>query len=95
MTDAQEILNTPMFENDAEATTIREYLKTLLRTLWEEGVRFSGKRPFGNSDWEFELYDALVRAGHINGTIDEYGDLDKVDEAAGGKAIFLAIEALD
>jgi hypothetical protein len=95
MTDAQKILNTPMVENDAEAATIRGYLKALLSTLWEEGEGFSGKRPFGNSDWEFELYRALVQAGHINGTIDEYGDLDEVDKAAGNKVIFLAIEALD
>lgn len=47
----QEILDLPMDkeENDAQASSVRGYLKTLLKTLWEEGEGFSGKRPLGNS----------------------------------------------
>jgi hypothetical protein len=30
---------------------------------------FSGKRPFGNSDWPWERFGPLGRAGFIEGTI--------------------------
>ena len=52
-----EILDLPMDpdSNDAGASSIRGYLKTLLTTLMAEGEGFSGKRPFGNSGWEYEL----------------------------------------
>jgi hypothetical protein len=59
----EEILNVKMAENDAEAGTVKEYLKKLLEALWDEGEGFSGKRPFGNSGWEYELYGALEDAG--------------------------------
>jgi hypothetical protein len=40
------------FDSDAgDNITIRDYLRILLETLWEEGEGFSGKRPFGNSGW--------------------------------------------
>lgn len=90
-----EILDLPMQENDACAVTIRGYLKALLFQLWDEGEGFSGKRPFGNSSWEYELYVALVEGGAIDGTIDEeYGDLTEFDKEAANSAIFDAIEAL-
>lgn len=41
------ILDIPMEENDANASTIREYLKALLSHLWAEGEGFSGKRNEG------------------------------------------------
>lgn len=66
---AQEILDLPMQENDASADTIGNYLKELLSSLWEEGEGFSGKRPFGNSNWEVELYHTLVLHGIIKGEI--------------------------
>jgi len=66
-------------ENDAEAETIGHYFSLLLWTLFDEGEGFSGKRPFGNSSWEHELYTALVRAGYADGTFYDDGDLDTVD----------------
>ena len=88
-----EILDLPMSENDAEAKTVRDYLKALLTTLWEEGEGFSGKRPFGNSGWENELFSALVKGKAVKGAFDE-DDLYDVDEKAARKAIQAAIEAL-
>ena len=35
-----------------ETLTVKDYLKTLLHTLWDEEDGFSGKRPFGNSGWQ-------------------------------------------
>ena len=57
----KEILELPLNaeENDAGAATVREYLVTLLSVLWDEGESFSGKRPLGNSGWEYELLDPL------------------------------------
>jgi hypothetical protein len=89
-----QILATPMDANDAHATTIRGYLVALLTELWKDGEGFSGKRPFGSSGWEVELYAALARAGHIAGRFDDDGWLEDTDEAAGDKLIAAAIQAL-
>lgn len=45
----KEILDIKMQTNDADATTIGNYLVKLLVTLWIEGEGFFVKRPFGNS----------------------------------------------
>jgi hypothetical protein len=74
-------------ENDAGASTIGQYLGQLLLTLWEEGECFSGKRPFGNSGWEYEIYRGLIQAGAVAGTVDEYGDIQTVDEKAANQLI--------
>ena len=91
-----EILNLPMNENDAGAGTIKDYLKALLSRIWEEGEGFSGKRPFGNSGWEFDLYFALVKGKACKGTIevdeDGYEELGNFDHA--DTLIFEAIESL-
>lgn len=87
-------LDIPMQENDANASTIRDYLKTLLYMLWNEGEGFSGKRPFGNSGWEYDLYKALVAAEAVKGSLDEDGYIETVDTAQANKLIFKAIEEL-
>ena len=75
--------------------TIRQYLFELLNTLWGEGESFSGKRPFGNSGWEYELFTPLVKSGFISGSYDdEYGidDIDKKEaNAFVGKLIAAAL----
>jgi len=58
--DIQAVLNCPLEENDSGADTVKGYLKALLFTLWDEDEGFSGKRPFGNSGWEYDLTDALI-----------------------------------
>lgn len=82
-----QILNLPMGENDSGETTIRGYLVSLTRAVWDEQEDFSGKRPFGNSGWSHELYDALAEGGAIASTRDEDGDLnydwDEADAAIG------------
>ena len=70
-----------MESNDAEAETVRAYLKALLYAVWSKGEGFSGKRPFGNSGWEYDLYAALEPAGIT-------------EREAQNDAIFSAIEAL-
>jgi hypothetical protein len=90
----EQILNTPMADNDADATTIRGYLVELLKQVWIGQEGFSGKRPFGNSGWTYDLYAALGRAGHISYTADEDGYCEECDDDAGDKLITAAINAL-
>jgi hypothetical protein len=96
----QQVLALPMQQpNDARAATVRDYLTTLLMALWEEGEGFSGKRPLGNSCWEWDLFIPLVRAGFISGTFETYegeetGGLDECDDATGTQLISDAIKAL-
>lgn len=89
-----EILAIPMEKNDSGAKTIGGYLRALLKELWQEGEGFSSKRPFGNSGWEYELYNALVTAKAVKGEVDEYGDLVNFDQDAANKLIFKAIASM-
>lgn len=86
--DLSLVLSYPMTDNDAEAETVGHYLYTLLWTLWQHGEGFSGKRPFGNSCWENELYLPLVAGGFVNGELDEHGYVEDVDYKAANKLIF-------
>lgn len=74
------IMDCPMDpnRNTAEVSTVREYMSLLLVTLWREEANFSGKRPLGWSGWEWEVYEALIKAGLVEGTctVDEDGDVD-------------------
>lgn len=72
--------------------SVREYLRQLLTTLWEERDEFSGKRPFGNSGWEYDVYLGLVKAGLLEGKIDEDGYLEDVDAKRGHQLIKGAIQ---
>jgi len=65
-----------------QSITLREYFKKLLITLWEEGEDFSGKRPFGNSGWQYDVYSALISNGIFDGELDEHGYISELDEPA-------------
>jgi hypothetical protein len=72
---ARRVLDLPMPDNDAGAATVRDYLISLLTELWREEEGFSGKRPFGNSGWQYEVYAPIVRAGLLPGSFNEYDEL--------------------
>lgn len=59
--------------------SIREFFHELMQKLWDEQDGFSGKRPFGNSCWEFPVIYALIEAGAIPGTVtyDEDGYVEE------------------
>lgn len=86
------ILETPMFVNDAGAATVGDYLAALFKIVWEQGEN-GIKRPFGNSGWQYEVYQALVAAGHVPGKLDEHGYLDEVNDRAADQLIGQAITA--
>lgn len=70
----KEILDLEFESSDLGRTvTIREFFKELLTTLFKEGEGFSGKRPFGNSGWDYDLCVCLVQYEIISGTASEYG----------------------
>jgi hypothetical protein len=92
--DPAAVLACPMGKNDADVATIGEYLAKLLLVLWAEKDTFSGKRPFGNSDWTGEIEVALIAAGMVQGSLDEDGYLDDVDDDAVDRLIRSAITAM-
>ncbi|MGE0797276.1 MAG: hypothetical protein AB7G13_28690 [Lautropia sp.] len=72
------------FDSDAgDDLSVREWLRTLLLAVWSEQESFNGKRPWGNSAWEYNVYTPLIKAGFIAGTVDEdgYGDCEDVNAA--------------
>lgn len=73
-------LHVPMRENDAGASTIGEYLIKLLTVVWKSGED-AVHRPFGNSGWQWDVYEALIKAGLVKGTVtvDEDGQVEDVD----------------
>jgi len=76
-------LETRMFVADLDREmSLREYLHELMITLWTEGEGFSGKRPFGNSGWQIDICQFLVKSGTIYGKYDEDGYLENYDEEA-------------
>jgi hypothetical protein len=78
-------LNAKAVYTDFPDITIRDYLHKLLVALWEQGEGFSGKRPFGNGGWDWQLRDSLIACGYIPGTIklDEDGDFLDAEEEEG------------
>lgn len=84
------ILDTKMPENDAVASTVRDYLQRLLRGVWIDGEGFDGKRPFGNSDWQNEIYRVLVKEGFIKG----HPEGDPYDYNEAEELVLIAIDAM-
>jgi len=91
------VLAVKMGDNDAEAETVGDYLKELLQCVWHDGEGFSGKRPFGNSGWEHEIYQALASEGYIiSESIDgeEHLEIDSSEQEKANQLIRSAIKSL-
>jgi len=84
------VLETPM----GNGGTIRTYLRDLLLTLWREGEGFNGKRPFGNSGWQWDIYESLIQCGAIKGTLDKYGYVESLDITEADELVLELIEGL-
>lgn len=97
---AHQLLHLPLGKNDAGAETVGEYLGLLLATLWLEVEGFSGKRPFGNSDWQYVVYIAMIKARMAVGSVyvddgyEEVEDFPQEAEAAADKLILQAIRLM-
>ncbi len=92
--DAKTLLDLPLRDNDAGAKTVRDYLLALLRELWVEEAGFSGKRPFGNSGWQYDIYVPMMEAGLIDGRLDEYGYVVEMDTEKADALLVSAIGEL-
>ena len=92
----KEILNLEFESSDLERIiTVREFFKELLTALFKEGECFSGKRPFGNSGWDYDLCVCLAQNEIISGTTSEYGgftDWDYDSKEANAKILELIKE---
>ena len=74
--------------------TLREYFKKLLTTLWKEKEGFSGKRPFGNSGWQYDVYKALIENDLMPGILDENGYVEDIDIKKADDFIISLIKSL-
>ncbi len=85
-----DILDLDFFCNDlGKDLTIRGYLKELIKTLWQEGEGFSGKRPFGNGVWRNDIYATLIREGVVPGKLDWDGFVETIDNTKMADALIL------
>ena len=85
MTEAkvQKILDVKFYARDLtppREVTLREWLADLLMQVWKENEGFSGKRPWGNSGWDWDPAPALIRAGFVAGELDEDEYIETLDE---------------
>lgn len=88
------LLDTEFEWDDAGGTTtLRKSFQLLLKTLFEEGESFSGKRPLGDSSWEWSLGIGLVDAGLLEGDTDD-PDENYFDYSEFLQLIFNAIDEL-
>lgn len=85
---ATKLLGTEFHCSDLDRkTTIREYFRALLSQLWGQGEGFSGKRPFGNSGWQFDICKVLIEAGTIPGKLDADGCVEEADTQMANKVV--------
>jgi len=83
------------FDSDAgKNLSVRDYLHKLLWTLLNKGEDFSGKRPYGNSGWDRDLYVPLIAAGFIRGELTEDGYIEDVDDEQAAKFVFELISVM-
>lgn len=79
------LLTLPVVVMGLGPTTIKELLIAILGRFWKDPEGFRGKRPFGDSGWQSEVFLALVQ----NGLLSSMNEHDR-----GRKLVALAIEAL-
>lgn len=91
---ARRVLKCRMIPNDALAATVKDYLLGVLEMLWDDPPGFNGKRPYGYSSWQNDVYKSLGKAGLIEIEFDRDGDLEDVDDERGAELIIAAIQSL-
>lgn len=75
-----EVLDLKMESGEyAPGVTLRDFFYNLITALWDQAECFSGKRPFGNSGWKYDVYAVLIKNGAIPGSLDADGFVEQVD----------------
>lgn len=79
---AEAVLHCPMDHrtNGANTCSVGQYLKILFLNLWNQGIYFNSKRPFGDSDWQFDIYIALAKNEIIHAKFNEYDELSELTD---------------
>ena len=91
--ELQQVLDIEFKATDLDRKiTIQGYLGQLLYDLWKEGESFNGKRPFGNSGWQWDVYKALIVGGAIEGKLDSCEYVEEIDTVKADKLIGWCIE---
>lgn len=62
--------------SDIGKTTFRNYFQEILCKLIYEGEGFSGKRPFGNSGWMYDLGNGLAESGILKAEKNKWDEYD-------------------
>lgn len=88
------LLDLTIPEHKSGATTVRAYLVELLYKLWLEESDFDSKRPWRSSHWQYDLYEPMIRAGLVEGSFDESGNVRNLDKAAADDLVLSAIQQL-
>lgn len=89
------LFNVKFYSNDLyEETTIGKYITALFVSFWKDPESFSGKRPMGNSGWQYDVYTKLIKAGLVKGKLDDDGYIEEVDIAQADKLICEAFTKL-
>lgn len=88
------VLDAPIDDENSGARTLRGYFVALARSAWLDD-NFSGKRPFGYSSWHFDVYAALIRAGLVDGRLDNDGFVDQIEAGQRQLADDLIMAALN
>lgn len=92
---SKEILELKFHSNDLRKTvTVKDFFKELLKRLFKEMECFSGKRPFGNSDWEYDMCACFIKNGIVDGKIDEDGYIYECNWRQFDNVIQVLIESL-
>ena len=91
----RQFLDLELGDNDSGERTARGYLLRLLGDVWRDGEGFDGKRPFGNSSWDHDLYVPMVKAGLVDGKLDSDGYIETFAEHQADALVHAAIAALD
>lgn len=71
------VLACPMIgglHRESGARTVGHFLCILAGEVWLRQECFNGKRPFGNSSWNWDVLEALIAAGIIEDDEDGQGD---------------------
>lgn len=75
----KEVLDLEVSVDGFEGTIGRFFIELICK-VWNEQDCFSGKRPFGNSGWDYPILKAIVKAGFVDGaTVDDEGDIIGLD----------------
>ncbi len=92
--DIDTVLNHKYNKWDLGHCTIRNYLVSLARKCWVKEDSFNGKKPFGNSGWKYDVYNALGHGGFIRVNLDNEGNIYSTDEEAGDLIIKACFDKL-